>query len=200
MNKLKDLLPDIEELVKFKDEDAFKKYKAKHKMRPTTQVQIGDKKTTAGEEEPKKDDSSSSSKSSSKAKQAGIGAGEKNLKGPQTDADAIGGSAKKEQAVLKKLRAIGPDDNVDLCTVTVPGTNMFCAGNKGIPRAEMPQLKSKVVPNGKADKLVKAGKLTKDSEGEVNTEGLFKSMLEKEGISMSDPTPALTPKASAPLP
>ena len=150
------------------------------------------------EEEPKKDDASGEAdKTPSKAKQAGIGAGEKNLKGPQTDADSLGGSAKKEQAVLKKLRAIGPDDNVDLCTVTVPGTNMFCAGNKGIPRAEMPQLKSKVVPGGKADKLVKSGKLVKDSGGEVNTEGLFKSMLEKEGISMSDPTPTLVSKLKA---
>ena len=57
---------------------------------------------------------------------------------------------------------------------------MFCAGNKGIPRAEMPQLKSKVVPGGKADKLVKAGKLDADTKtGEVNTEGMFKDMLEK---------------------
>jgi len=124
------------------------------------------------------------------AKQKGIGAGLDNLTGPKTDKDAIGPSAEKEKAVLKKLQAIGPNDNVDLCTVTVPGTNMFCAGNKGIPRAEMPQLKSKVIPGGKADKMVKAGKLDIDPKnGEVNTEGLFKDMLEKEGIKMSDPTP-----------
>tara|TARA_R110001592_G_scaffold176249_1_gene415756 strand:+ start:333 stop:1391 length:1059 start_codon:yes stop_codon:yes gene_type:complete len=124
------------------------------------------------------------------AKQKGIGAGEKNLKGPQSDAEAIGGSAEAEQKVLKQLRAIGPKDNVDLCSVSVPGTNMFCAGNKGIERADMPQLKSKVIPGGKADKMVKAGKLKIDPKnGEVNTEDIFKNMLEKEGISMSDPTP-----------
>jgi hypothetical protein len=56
MDKLKDLIPDLSELVKFTSHAAFKKYDAEHEMRPTTQVQIGDKKTTAGEEEPKKDD------------------------------------------------------------------------------------------------------------------------------------------------
>ena len=150
-----------------------------------------DKRTT---DEPGKE----ASKSKYGAKQKGIGAGEKNLKGPQSDAGAIGGSAKAEQKVLKQLRAIGPKDNVDLCSVTVPGTNMFCAGNKGIPRAEMPQLKSTVVPGGKVDKLVKAGKLDADPKtGEVNTEGMFKDMLEKEGISMSEPTPEKVSKLKA---
>tara|TARA_Y100000034_G_scaffold133361_1_gene198624 strand:- start:1126 stop:3408 length:2283 start_codon:yes stop_codon:yes gene_type:complete len=145
-----------------------------------------------------KDKPKAEPKSKYGAKQKGIGAGEKNLKGPQSDAGAIGGSAKAEQKVLKQLRAIGPKDNVDLCSVTVPGTNMFCAGNKGIPRAEMPQLKSTVVSGGKADKLVKAGKLEADAKtGEVNTEGMFKSMLEKEGISMSEPKPVLVSKLKA---
>ena len=54
----------------------------------------------------------------------------------------------------------------------------------------MPQLKSTVVAGGKADELVKAGKLDIDAKtGEVNTEDLFKSMLEKEGITMKDPEP-----------
>jgi len=132
------------------------------------------------------------------SKQSGIGAGEKNLKGPQSDSEAIGQSAAEEQKVLKRLRAIGPNDNVDLCTVSVPGTNMFCAGNKGIPRAQMPQLKSIPVKGGKADKLVKAGKLDADPKtGEVNTEDIFKSVLEKEGISMSKPTPEKVSKLKA---
>jgi len=124
------------------------------------------------------------------AKQPGLGAGEKNLKGPKSDADSLGGDAKQEQALLKSIRAIEPGKGVDLCTYTVPGTNMFCAGNKGIERKDMPQLKSVPEPGGKADKLVKAGKLEADPKtGEVNTEDIFKGMLKKEGISMSDPTP-----------
>tara|TARA_R110000772_G_scaffold5616_5_gene20119 strand:+ start:6618 stop:7610 length:993 start_codon:yes stop_codon:yes gene_type:complete len=132
------------------------------------------------------------------SKQKGIGAGEKNLKGPQSDEGSIGGNSEEEQKVLKQLRAIGPKDNVDLCTITVPGTNMFCSGNKGIERADMPQLKSKPIPGGKADKLVKAGKLEADPKtGEVNTEGLFKAMLDKEGIKMTEPTPEKVSKLKA---
>ena len=124
------------------------------------------------------------------SKQSGIGSGLDNLQGPKTDADAIGPSAEKEQEVLKQLQSIGPDDNVDLCTVQVPGTNLFCKGNKNSPREDMPQLKSKVIPGGKADKLVKAGKLKIDPKnGEVNTEDIFKDMLEREGVSMEDPKP-----------
>jgi hypothetical protein len=132
----------------------------------------------------------SNEKSQYGAKQKGIGAGEKNLKGPTSDANSVSGDAKAEKKVLEKLRSITKDNDVDLCSISVPGTNLFCAGNKQIPRDEMPQLKSTVVAGGKADELVKAGKLDIDAKtGEVNTEDLFKSMLEKEGITMKDPEP-----------
>ena len=132
----------------------------------------------------------SNEKSQYGAKQKGIGAGEKNLKGPTSDANSVSGDAKAEKKVLEKLRSITKDNDVDLCSIAVPGTNLFCAGNKQIPRDEMPQLKSTVVAGGKADELVKAGKLDIDAKtGEVNTEDLFKSMLEKEGITMKDPEP-----------
>ena len=67
-----------------------------------------------------------------------------------------------------------------MCNVSVPGTNLFCGGNKGIPRKEMPQLKSKPIPGGPADKLVKQGKLQMDDGGEVNTEELFLKSIGKE--------------------
>lgn len=124
------------------------------------------------------------------AKQKGIGAGSENLTGPTDDANSVSGDAKAEKKVLEKLRSITKENDVDLCTIAVPGTNLFCAGNKQIPRSEMPQLKSKVVSGGKADELVKAGKLDIDAKtGEVNTEDLFKTMLESEGITMKDPEP-----------
>ena len=88
----------------------------------------------------------------------------------------------------------GPTTN--LCDVEVPGTNMFCGDPlatdehpNGIPRVEMPQLKSKPLPGSKAEKLVKQGKLKQDSKGEVNAEDLFKAKLEEEGIEMSEPKP-----------
>jgi len=71
--------------------------------------------------------------------------------------------------------------NFNLCQVSVPGTNLYCDGNKGIPREDMPQFKGTPVPGSPADKL------PKDSNGEADTEEFFKKMLEKDGVKVSDP-------------
>ena len=102
-------------------------------------------------------------------------------KGPQSDDDAVGTDAAKERAIIAGVQQLVHDDrDVDLCKVSVPGSNLFCGGNKGIPRHEMPQLKSKPKPGGKADQMVKAGILEKDENGEVNTEELFLQKIGKE--------------------
>jgi len=102
-------------------------------------------------------------------------------KGPQSDDDAVGTDAAKERAIIAGVQQlVHSDRDVDLCKVSVPGSNLFCGGNKGIPRHEMPQLKSKPIPGGKADQMVKAGILEKDENGEVNTEELFLQKIEKE--------------------
>ena len=80
----------------------------------------------------------------------------------------------------------------DLCKVSVKGTNLFCAGNKGIPRDAMPQAKGEVVKGSKAEKLlakqntkrVKDGKKPKD---EVDGTEEFLTHLKKAGISASKP-------------
>jgi len=72
--------------------------------------------------------------------------------------------------------------NFNLCQVSIPGTNLFCGDNKGIPRAEMPQFKGNPRPGSEADKL------PKDKDGEVDTEEFFKQMLEKDGVKVSEPT------------
>ncbi len=72
--------------------------------------------------------------------------------------------------------------NFNLCQVTVPGTNLYCDGNKGIPREDMPQFKGTPVPGSPADKL------PKDESGEADTEEFFKQMLNKQGIKVSEPT------------
>lgn len=72
--------------------------------------------------------------------------------------------------------------NFNLCQVTIPGTNLYCDDNKGIPRSDMPQFK------GTPEKGSPAEKLPKDESGEVDTEEFFKEMLNKEGIKVSDPT------------
>ena len=72
--------------------------------------------------------------------------------------------------------------NFNLCDITIPGTNLYCSGNKGIPREQMPQFKGKPQPGSIADGL------PKDKDGEVDTEAMFKKMLEDKGIKVSEPT------------
>jgi len=69
-----------------------------------------------------------------------------------------------------------PAPNINLCDVTVPGTNLYCDDNLGIPRDEMPQFKGKAEPGSRA-----AGMDT-DASGEVDTEPVFKEMLAQKGI------------------
>ncbi len=91
--------------------------------------------------------------------------------------------------VIDKLAELGKQakekgekaPNFNLCQVTVPGTNLYCDGNKGIPREDMPQFKGTPVPGSPADKL------PKDENGEADTEEFFKKMLNKEGIKVSEP-------------
>ena len=64
MNSLKELIRQSIKEIDFKDQEAFKKYKAKHKMKPDTSVNIDGKDTTVGDasgektskEEPKGDE------------------------------------------------------------------------------------------------------------------------------------------------
>ena len=71
--------------------------------------------------------------------------------------------------------------NFNLCQVSIPGTNLYCDGNKGIERADMPQFKGTPQPGSPADKL------PKDENGEADTEEFFKQMLNKNGIKVSNP-------------
>jgi hypothetical protein len=72
--------------------------------------------------------------------------------------------------------------NYDLCKVTVPGTNLFCGENKGIPRSKMPQLRSKPVAGSEADKL------PRNQWGEVEGAPIFQKHLEDLGISVKSQT------------
>jgi hypothetical protein len=69
-----------------------------------------------------------------------------------------------------------PAPNINLCDVTVPGTNLYCDDNLGIPRDQMPQFKGKAQPG------TPAADMPTDANGEVDTEPLFKKMLEEKGI------------------
>jgi len=71
-----------------------------------------------------------------------------------------------------------PAPNINLCDVTVPGTNLYCDDNLGIPRDEMPQFKGTAQPGSRA-----AG-MEADASGEVDTEPVFREMLAQKGIKV----------------
>lgn len=66
----------------------------------------------------------------------------------------------------------------DLCQITVPGTNLFCEGNKGIARSFMPQLKGFPTPGSTADEM------EKDKNGKVDVSAAFLEMLQEKGIKV----------------
>ncbi len=69
-----------------------------------------------------------------------------------------------------------PAPNINLCDVTVPGTNLYCDDNLGIPRDEMPQFKGNAAPGSRA------ASMDADASGEVDTEPVFREMLAQKGI------------------
>ena len=85
----------------------------------------------------------------------------------------------KVQQIVADAKAKGEKaPNINLCDVTVPGTNLYCDDNLGIPREEMPQFKGKPQPG------TPAAEMAVDKNGEVDTEPLFKKMLEEKGIKV----------------
>ena len=105
-------------------------------------------------------------------------------KGPKTDDDAIGTDAEKERIIIRGIQQLVHSGNdVDLCKISVPGTNLFCDDNKGVPRKEMPQFKSKPMKGSKAEELVNKGILKVDKNGEVDTEDIFLKHIGKEAKS-----------------
>jgi len=113
-----------------------------------------------------------------------------NFKGPANKKTAMGDDPRKERKVVSmmdKLAKMAADakaqgtaaPNYDLCKISIPGTNLFCKGNKGIPRKDMPQLKGKPTPGSWADK-----NLEKDKNGEVDGEDAFKAFLKQSNIKL----------------
>lgn len=131
-----------------------------------------------------------------------LGDGRARGSGTEEDPIAVGGDLDRAVALLgvgKHIRLNQPDEvstlvhklakivqdardkgvdypDYDLCKVTVPGTNLFCHGNKGIPRARMPQFSGQPVPGSAAEKL------PRDKNGEVNVTNMFRDALKARGI------------------
>jgi hypothetical protein len=89
----------------------------------------------------------------------------------------------KMKEMVDKARAGGDKPpNFDLCEVSVPGTNLFCGGNRGIERKDMPQLK------GKPADGTPASKLPVGADGEVSVEKPFVDALKSKGVKMQQKT------------
>jgi hypothetical protein len=116
---------------------------------------------------------------------------------PQADPETFGGDSdipdgiepeqlEKFNTDITKVKQIVDDakakgekaPNINLCQITVPGTNLYCDDNLGIPREEMPQFKGKPQPG------TPAADMPVDKNGEVDTEPLFKKMLEEKGVKV----------------
>lgn len=131
----------------------------------------------------------------------------KALDGPETKEQAIGTNPKAEKALATRMFKIAevvlqhekdnkarkaegkeplPDPKFDLCTVSVPGTNLFCGESLQIARKKMPQLKTKVTAGSPAEALLKQQYEKKgkpyDPNGEVDAEGAFLEHLASKGI------------------
>src|SRR5262249_50673236 len=90
--------------------------------------------------------------------------------------DEVATLVKKLKEYVDDAKAKGEQaPNYDLCKVSVPGTNLFCVGNKGIPRTEMPQLSGKPSPGTEADAM------PKNDKGEVDLGPAFVEHLEAMG-------------------
>jgi hypothetical protein len=100
----------------------------------------------------------------------------------------------------EKSKKKGDKVKLNLCKISVPGTNLFCgealAGKDGKPieRKEMPQLAGKPVEGSPADD---ESKYPKDDKGEVNVGDAFVKHLASKGVSTREgKVPAATLKAS----
>ena len=74
----------------------------------------------------------------------------------------------------------------NLCKVTVPNSNLFCSGNKGIPRKDMPQFKGEPVEGTQAWDVLQKAKEKDPTATEAEGEPYFRQMLADKGIKVTD--------------
>lgn len=84
--------------------------------------------------------------------------------------------------IVKEAEAKGEKaPNFNLCGVSVPGTNVFCQGNLGIPRVKMPQMKGDAVEGSYA-----ARKQQRTNAKEADIEAEFFASLEASGVKVTE--------------
>ena len=74
----------------------------------------------------------------------------------------------------------------NLCKVSIPNSNLFCNGNKNIPRSEMPQFKGEPVEGSQAWDVLQKAKEKDPTATEAEGEPYFRQMLADKGIKVTD--------------
>jgi len=86
--------------------------------------------------------------------------------------EKIGEFAQQQETAGKK------PDTLNLCQVSIPGTNLFCGENIGKTRLEMPQLTGKPIEGSEGDKTI-----PKNTKGNIDIGPAFQKMLEEQGVA-----------------
>jgi len=117
-----------------------------------------------------------------------------------TSVEGVNTLIKEVHDFAQKSKKDGKKVKLNLCQVSVPGTNLFCGAalkddaGKPIPRDKMPQLAGTPKKGSPADN---DKKFPKDSEGEVNVGDAFVKYLSGKGIETKEgDVPASSLKAS----
>jgi hypothetical protein len=99
-------------------------------------------------------------------------------------------SAAKKAAEDRVNKEQGNAPDFDLCKVTVPGTNLYCGDNLGIPRKKMPQLKTAILPGTQAEKDSQLPPSDPNhlpvKDGEANAEKKFLEHLKNKGVKVDE--------------
>lgn len=95
----------------------------------------------------------------------------------------VGTLLKDLRAIVKECEARGETaPTFDLCKVSVPKTNLFCASTIGVPRVHMPQLTGFAEPGSPGDALPKR------ANGKVDISTHFKADLRELGVRIEQRT------------
>lgn len=69
--------------------------------------------------------------------------------------------------------------DLNLCAMTMPGSNVFCTEDLGLTRDKMPQFKSLPMPGSKAEAYAKAHPELVNEDGELDARALFEADIAK---------------------
>jgi HK97 family phage portal protein len=95
------------------------------------------------------------------------------------EVSSVLGELKRRLDSAKTADGKAPD--INLCHISVPKTNLFCAGNVGRARVQMPQLKGNNPVDGSP-----ASQMPRNTKGEVDLGPGFVTHMRSQGITVSN--------------